>query len=98
MKKYTTIALTETEFREIIERRTGKLVNYVDYDMGGVTVDLCESDDKYLNASPIVAEEFGVADAYVFTSDTDQLLPSEIMVLLDYDPYERFHTKEETRT
>lgn len=86
MKEYKVIAMSEEELISILNEY-GIEVEEVEYDVGCVSIIVA---DENINdeAEPILAKHFNVDKLYMFCSDTDQEFPDEIMILLDFNPYE----------
>ena len=87
MKEYKVIAMSEEELISILDEN-GIEVEEVEYDMG--TVCILDDDGENINdqTNLILAKHFNANKLYMFCSDTDQEFPDDIMIMLDFNPYE----------
>lgn len=83
MKEYKVIAMSEKELISILEEN-GLKVKRIDYDKGFVSANT----ENNVDERPIIAKHFNVDKAYMFSWDGDQEFPDDIMILLDFNPYE----------
>lgn len=88
MKEYKVIAMNEEELISIL-KQNGIDGVHLEYDMGCVSI--INDDGDYFCTSETeqtLCKHFNVDKLYMFCSDTDQRFPDDIMVMLDFNPYE----------
>ena len=94
MQKFETVGISTKELIDIAEE-AGIKINQVFFEMGSVLIDFKCSDDEYGdsnddmwdNLNGAIKKHFSVERFYMFSADTDQRFPEDIMIILGYNPY-----------
>ena len=89
MKEYKVIAMSEDELISFLKQNGIEVDGIeIEYDMGNVCI--LDEDGENINEqiNSILVRHFKVDKLYMFCSDTDQRFSDDIMIMLDYDPYE----------
>lgn len=87
MKEYKVIAMSEKELISILKRNGIDGIS-LEYDMGCISIINDDNCNCTSEAEQILCKYFKVEKLYIFCSDTDQEFPDDIMILLDFNPYE----------
>lgn len=89
MKEYKVITMSAYEFLSILKENSINVDEVeIEYDMDNVCIFDDDGEDISEQIHSILERRFKVDKLSIFCSDTDHKFPDDIMIMLDFNPYE----------